>query len=63
MLRGLIHRILGHPDGFKGEVVIFENGQGRPAAFNGIHNDGEMAEYWLKRCPPLKSTVNSCLPV
>ncbi|MFZ2023873.1 MAG: DUF362 domain-containing protein [Terracidiphilus sp.] len=38
MLRGLIHRILGHPNGFRGEVVIFENGQGR-AAFDGIHSD------------------------
>jgi len=27
VVRGLIHRILGHPDGFSGEVVIFENGQ------------------------------------
>ncbi len=27
LLRGLIHRILEHPDGFTGEVVIFENGQ------------------------------------
>jgi hypothetical protein len=45
MLRGLIHRILGHPDGFKGEVVIFENGQGRPAAFDGIHNDSAKSEY------------------
>ena len=45
VLRGLIHRILGHPDGFKGEVVIFENGQGRPAAFDGIHSDSDKAEY------------------
>ena len=30
LIRGLIQRILeGHPDGFNGEVVIFENGQGR----------------------------------
>jgi len=34
VLRGLIHRILDHPDGFAGEVVIFENGQGE-GAFNG----------------------------
>jgi hypothetical protein len=27
-VRGLIQRILEHPDGFDGEVVIFENGQG-----------------------------------
>lgn len=39
VLRGLIHRILQHPDGFSGEVVIIENGQGqgsfdgRPAAW------------------------------
>ena len=29
VIRGLIQRILDHPDGFNGEVVIFENGQGR----------------------------------
>jgi hypothetical protein len=45
MLRGLIHRILQHPDGFKGEVVIYENGQNRPATFDGIHNDGNKSEY------------------
>ena len=28
VVRGLIQRILEHPDGFDGEVVIFENGQG-----------------------------------
>ncbi len=28
LVRGLIQRILEHPDGFDGEVVIFENGQG-----------------------------------
>jgi len=27
MIRGLIQRILEHPDGFHGEIVIFENGQ------------------------------------
>jgi hypothetical protein len=29
LVRGLIQRILDHPDVFTGEVVIFENGQGR----------------------------------
>lgn len=29
LLRGLIQRILDHPDGFYGEVVILDNGQGR----------------------------------
>ncbi len=34
LVRGLIHRILDHPDGFEGEVVIMENGQGQ-GAFDG----------------------------
>ena len=29
VIRGLIQKILEHPDGFSGEVVIVENGQGR----------------------------------
>lgn len=29
VIRGLIQRILDHPDGFTGEAVIIENGQGR----------------------------------
>jgi uncharacterized protein (DUF362 family) len=29
LIRGLVQRILDHPAGFNGEVVIFENGQGR----------------------------------
>jgi hypothetical protein len=37
LIRGLIHRILKHPDGFSGEIVIFENGQGQ-GAFNGDPN-------------------------
>ena len=28
MIRGLIQRILEHPDGFDGEIILFENGQG-----------------------------------
>jgi hypothetical protein len=39
VLRGLIYRILGHPKGFSGEVVIFENGQGR-GAFDGYAGGG-----------------------
>jgi uncharacterized protein (DUF362 family) len=34
VLRGLICRILEHPEGFDGEVVIIENGQGQ-ASFDG----------------------------
>lgn len=29
VVRGLIQRILDHPEGYTGEVVMFENGQGR----------------------------------
>lgn len=29
LIRGLVQRILEHPDGFRGEVVLFDNGQGR----------------------------------
>ena len=28
VVRGLVQRVLEHPDGFEGEVVVFENGQG-----------------------------------
>lgn len=28
VIRGLIQRILDHPDGYRGEVIMFENGQG-----------------------------------
>jgi hypothetical protein len=35
VVRGLIHRILQHPDGFTGEIVIIENGQGQ-GAFDGL---------------------------
>ena len=41
VLRGLIHRILQHPDGFNGEVVIFENGQGR-GGFDGLTQGGSV---------------------
>ena len=34
VLQGLIYRILQHPEGFNGEVVIFENGQGQ-GSFDG----------------------------
>jgi hypothetical protein len=39
LVRGLIHRILEHPDGFTGEVVIIENGQGR-GGFDGMAGGG-----------------------
>jgi uncharacterized protein (DUF362 family) len=39
VVRGLVHRILAHPDGFAGEVVIIENGQGR-GAFDGMAGGG-----------------------
>jgi hypothetical protein len=39
VVRGLVHRILAHPDGFAGEVMIIENGQGR-GAFDGMAGGG-----------------------
>ena len=39
LVRGLVHRILEHPDGFTGEVVIIENGQGR-GGFDGMAGGG-----------------------
>ena len=45
VLRGLIHRILQHPDGFAGEVVIFENGQGR-GGFDGLSQGGSAYDGW-----------------
>jgi uncharacterized protein (DUF362 family) len=29
LVRGLIQRVLDHPEGFRGEVILLENGQGR----------------------------------
>ena len=55
LLRGLVHRILQHPEGFRGEVVLFENGQNRPAAFDGVGCDENKDEY--KPFPELKGKV------
>jgi len=52
VVRGLVQRILEHPDGFSGEVVIFENGQsggsldcdtmwGRQYTDTGVHANAE----------------------
>jgi hypothetical protein len=52
VIRGLIQRILEHPDGFEGEVVVFENGQsggsldcdtmwGRRYTDTGVHANAE----------------------
>ena len=45
VLRGLVHRILHHPDGFRGEVVILENGQGR-GGFDGVNQGGSAYDAW-----------------
>ncbi len=45
VLQGLIYRILQHPDGFEGEVVIFENGQGR-GGFDGLTQGGSVYDTW-----------------
>jgi len=44
LVRGLIHRILEHPDGFTGEVVIIENGQGR-GGFDGMAGGGNYSSW------------------
>jgi hypothetical protein len=41
VLRGLIQRIMEHPDGFTGEIVIIENGQGR-GSFNCNQDTGDL---------------------
>lgn len=45
VLQGLIYRILEHPDVFKGEIVIFENGQGR-GGFDGLKQGGSAYSSW-----------------
>ncbi len=40
LVRGLIRRLLAHPDGFTGEVVIVENGQGRGGLGNDVVGSG-----------------------
>lgn len=42
VVRGLIRHVLDHPDGFTGEVVIFENGQGRGSL------DCDMCDAWYE---------------
>lgn len=41
LIRGLIQRVLDHPEGFTGEIVVFENGQGRGS----LHCDTMGGEY------------------
>jgi len=52
VLRGIVHRILEHPDGFAGEVVIVENGQGR-GGFDGMAGGGAY-DGW----PAIANTVH-----
>ena len=52
VVRGLVHRILEHPDGFAGEVVIVENGQGR-GGFDGMAGGGSY-DSW----PAIRNTVH-----
>jgi len=40
VLRGLIQRILDHPEGFVGEVVMFDNGQGEGSMHGDAHGFG-----------------------
>lgn len=44
VVRGLIQRILEHPDGFTGEVVMFDNGQGEGSMDGDAHGWGRYAD-------------------
>lgn len=44
VLRGLIQRLLEHPDGFCGEVVMFENGQGQGSMEGTAHGWGRYGD-------------------
>jgi uncharacterized protein (DUF362 family) len=57
VVQGLVYRIIHHPDGFGGEVVIVENAQGsnlgRPEmpnanSDNSSHTYGGLVDYWNK---------------
>ena len=52
VVRGIVHRILEHPDGFAGEVVIVENGQGR-GGFDGMAGGGNYGSW-----PAIANTVH-----
>jgi hypothetical protein len=52
VVRGIVHRILEHPDGFAGEVVIVENGQGR-GGFDGMAGGGNYGSW-----PEIANTVH-----
>ncbi|NIS59399.1 MAG: DUF362 domain-containing protein [Proteobacteria bacterium] len=45
VLRGLIYRILQQPDGFGGEVVIFENGQGEGSFYGDPRSWGHYSPW------------------
>jgi len=44
VVRGVIQRILEHPDGFRGEVVIFDNGQGQGSMDGNARGWGRYAD-------------------
>lgn len=52
VVRGIVHRILEHPDGFSGEVVIVENGQGR-GGFDGMAGGSNYGSW-----PEIANTVH-----
>ncbi len=52
VVRGIVHRILEHPDGFAGEIVIVENGQGR-GRFDGMAGGGNYGSW-----PEIANTVH-----
>jgi uncharacterized protein (DUF362 family) len=74
LVRGLVRRILDHPDVFSGEVVIFENGQGRgslncdtSASYGGdtgVHANAQDESHsflWLVNSLFQDARVSACL--
>lgn len=63
LIRGLIQRILDHPDVFTGEVVIFENGQGRGSlncdTYNNYSNNKEVHANALEESHSFTYLVNN----
>ena len=54
VVRGVIQRLLDHPEGFRGEIVIVENSQGWGGGFNGYIDDGQL----YSDIPELLHTTN-----
>ena len=65
VIRGLVQRVLEHPDGFSGEVVIVENGQGRGSLScntSSSYGNSEVHANAVNEPIPLSTWPTMCLP-